>query len=90
VSEPVIGGAGAALEIVDLARPPDDPVAVVAANVFHRTVTFGPFQPAQPAGGIQGRLLVNGRTRTSALAPAAEELAGRVGAAARLLGAIRS
>jgi 2-keto-4-pentenoate hydratase len=81
-----IAGVGAALEIVDLAGPPDDPVSVVAANVFHRAVAFGPFQPASPVGGILGRLLVNGRTR--ALAPAAGELAGRVCAAARLLGAM--
>jgi 2-keto-4-pentenoate hydratase len=83
-----IAGVGVALEIVDLARPPDDPVSVVAANVFHRAVAFGPFQPARPADGIRGRLLVNGRTRASAPVPAADELAGRVQAAARLLGAM--
>jgi 2-keto-4-pentenoate hydratase len=83
-----IAGVGVALEIVDLARPPDDPVSVVAANIFHRAVAFGPFQPARPAGGIRGRLLVNGRTRASAAVPPADELAGRVQAAARLLGAM--
>ena len=79
-------GVGVALEIVDLARPPDDPVAVVAANVFHRAVAFGPFRPAQPAGGIRGRLLVNGQPRASAAT--ADDLAGRLAAAARLLGAM--
>jgi 2-keto-4-pentenoate hydratase len=83
-----IAGVGVALEIVDLARPPDDPESVVAANIFHRAVAFGPFQPARPAGKIRGRLLVNGRTRASASAPPADELTGRIKAAARLLGAM--
>jgi 2-keto-4-pentenoate hydratase len=44
-----IAGVGVALEIVDLARPPDDPMSVVAANVFHRAVAFAPV-PASPPG----------------------------------------
>jgi hypothetical protein len=31
-----ITGFGAALEIVDLGSPPDDPVTIVTTNVFHR------------------------------------------------------
>ena len=81
-----IAGIGVALEIVDLARPPDDPVSVVAANVFHRAVAFSPFQPTPPAGRIQGRLIVNSRVQASAWV--ADNIADRVGAAARLLGAM--
>jgi hypothetical protein len=54
--------------------------------VFHRAVAFDRSGRPQPAGGIHGRLLVNGRTRASAPVPAAGELADRVGAAAQLLG----
>ena len=40
-----ITGVGVALELVDLAGPPGGPEAVVAANIFHRAVAFGPFRP---------------------------------------------
>ena len=81
-----ITGVGVALEIVDLTRPPDDPVSVVAANVFHRAVAFSPFQPTSPAARIQGRLIVNSRVEASA--PVAADVIDRVGAVARLLGAM--
>jgi len=58
----------------------------VAANVFHRVATFGPFQPTRPAAGIQGRLIVNGRLEASG--PTAADVIDRIGAAARLLGAM--
>jgi hypothetical protein len=39
---------GVALEIVDLASLPGEPESVIAANVFHRAVCFGPSWPAEP------------------------------------------
>jgi 2-keto-4-pentenoate hydratase len=79
-----IAGYGVALEIVDLGGP-DDPVSVVATNVFHRGVAFGPFRPTLPEG-IDGRLVVNGHVQASSAA--ASDPADRVRAAARLLGAM--
>jgi 2-keto-4-pentenoate hydratase len=81
-----IEGFGAALEINDLARPPHDPESIVAANVFHRAVAFGPFRPTRPCGVIEARLVINGRVAASAVA--ANDLADRVRAAARVLGAM--
>jgi 2-keto-4-pentenoate hydratase len=83
---PVIAGVAAALELVDLARPPDDPVSVVAGNVFHLAVAFGPFQPPPALEGVRAGLVVNGRLLASA--PVAGDVAGRVGAAGRLLRAM--
>src|SRR4051794_11012176 len=37
-----IGGFGAALELVDLDAPHDDPQSIVADNVFHRAFVLGP------------------------------------------------
>jgi 2-keto-4-pentenoate hydratase len=81
-----IAGFGVALEICDLGGPPSDPEAVVATNVFHRAVAFGPFGPGPPVEGLEGRLVVNGRVQASAAAPG--DLGDRVTAAARLLGAM--
>jgi hypothetical protein len=57
-----IGADGAALELVDR-RPPEGAEAIVATNVLHRAVAFGPALPAFPAGAIEGRLIVNGQQR---------------------------
>jgi 2-keto-4-pentenoate hydratase len=80
-----IAGYGAALEIVDLRGADGGAEAVIAGNVFHRAVAFGAFESAMPEGA-HGRLVVNGQVRASAPAPA--EVADRVCAAARLLGAV--
>jgi 2-keto-4-pentenoate hydratase len=84
-ADPALGAVGVALELVDLDGPPDGPEAVVAANIFHRAVAFGPFRPPPLPPGVQGRLLVNGRVAGSA--PVAADVAGRLGAAARVLAA---
>jgi 2-keto-4-pentenoate hydratase len=81
-----ITGVAVALELVDLAGPADDPVSVVAANVYHRAVAFGRSRPAPLPAGIQGRLLVDGRVIEAAPVPAG--VTDRVGAAARLLAAM--
>ena len=74
----------AAVEIVDLSYPPDDPESAVAQNVFHRAVAFGPWQPAPLASRSQGTLVVNGEVR--ATAPADDDYGPKVAALARLLG----
>jgi 2-keto-4-pentenoate hydratase len=81
-----VTGFGAALELVDLGAPPDDPEGIVAANVFHRAFALGPARPALPAGGVEARLIVNGELRASAKAP--EDFGDRVHAVASLLGAM--
>jgi 2-keto-4-pentenoate hydratase len=79
-------GYGVSLEIVDLARLADEPESVVATNVFHRAVAFGPMLPELPRDGLAGRLLVRGRVRASG--HAAHDVAEKVSSAARLLAAV--
>ena len=82
-----IAGFGAALELVDLASPPDDPQSIVAANVFHRAFTLGPLSRSLPAGSsINGRLIVNGCVRGEAVA--APDFTELVRSVAMLLGAM--
>jgi 2-keto-4-pentenoate hydratase len=81
-----IAGYGVALEIVDLAALPGEPETVVAANVFHRAVAFGPLLPKLAGDEVVGQLSASGGTR--AAARAANDLVERISAAARLLGAV--
>jgi 2-keto-4-pentenoate hydratase len=81
-----IDGFGAALEIVDLAVPDDDPQAIVAANVFHRAFALGGLERSLPGRDLEGRLLVNGQVR--ARDKAAQDVAEAVRSAATLLAAI--
>jgi 2-keto-4-pentenoate hydratase len=76
----------AALELVDLAEPPVEPEAIVAANVFHRAIVLSSGVEALPLAGVEGRLIVNGEVRASAPAPA--DVADRVLVVARLLDAM--
>ena len=80
-----VTGFGAALELVDLGGPADDPEAVVAANVFHRAFVLGPSHPELPVG-LEAALIVNGELRASASAP--EDFSDSVYAVARALGAL--
>ena len=82
-----IGGYGAALEVVDLASPPDDPETIVAANVFHRAFVLGRLDRGFPLDGeLNGQLIVNGEVRGEAAA--SRDLAESVRAVAALLGAM--
>jgi 2-keto-4-pentenoate hydratase len=82
-----IAGFGAALELVDLGSPPDDPQSIVAANVFHRAFRLGPLDRSLPVGGrINGRLVVNGRVRGAAVA--SPDFGDLVRSVAVLLGAM--
>jgi 2-keto-4-pentenoate hydratase len=78
---------GGALELVDLAGAQDGPEAVIAGNVFHRAVAFGPCQPQLPADRLVVRVLVNGEVR--AAARATDDLAARLCGAARVLDAVQ-
>lgn len=81
-----IDGFGAALELVDLGAPPDDPHSIVAENVFHRAFSLGPLDRSPPAGGVEGRLIVNGAVRASATA--SPDFVELVRSVAALLGAV--
>src|SRR3954454_967568 len=61
-----VAGLAVALEIVDTGRPPDSLEAIVAGNVFHRAVAFGPTVPDARPEGLQARLLVGGDVREAA------------------------
>ena len=78
---------GGALELVDLGNAGDGPEAVIAGNTFHRAVRFGPSRPQLPAEALEVRVLVNGEF--CAAAPAPDDCAGRLAAAARLLDAVQ-
>lgn len=80
-----IGAYMPALEIVDLRRLAGEPDAVVAANIFHCGVAFGPAVPS-PTGDVHGSLVVNGKVEASAAGP--DDLTGRIAAAARILAAV--
>ncbi len=79
-----ITGYAVALEIVDLAGD-ESPEEVVAGNDYHRAVAFGPFVETRPPA-LDGALVVNGERR--AAAPAPGDIAARVAAVARVLGAV--
>lgn len=85
VAQDAVSGFGAALELVDLGRPANDPEAVVATNVFHRAFVLGPSQRELPVG-LEAALIVNGELRASASAP--EDFSDSVYAVARALGAL--
>jgi 2-keto-4-pentenoate hydratase len=80
-----ITGATVALEIVDVSRPPDHLVGVVAQNAFHRAFVLGPTRAVDPSG-LEAHLAINGELRASATA--AEDHSDVVRAVARLLGAV--
>ena len=78
-----IAAYAAALELVDLGNATDGPEAVIATNIFHRAVAFGPVRRGMPESGVDGRLIVGGTIRASA--PVSIDFAARLCAAARVL-----
>ena len=76
---------GVALEIVDLGRPTDDAPSIVAENVFHRAVAFGPWHSMLPPRADVW-MFVNGDVHGGATA--SDDIADRVPAAARILAAM--
>ena len=59
-TEAALVGLGAAIELVDIDGPFDDVERIVAGNVFHRAVLFGPTHPGTTPAGITARVLRNG------------------------------
>jgi hypothetical protein len=51
---------GAALELVAIARPPDDFESIVAGNVWHRGVAFGPLRREPPPELVGAEVRING------------------------------
>jgi 2-keto-4-pentenoate hydratase len=51
---------GAALELVDITRPPHDFERIVAGNVWHRGVAFGPLRPEPPPDVVEAEIRING------------------------------
>jgi 2-keto-4-pentenoate hydratase len=81
-----VAGLAVGLELVDVARPPDGMEGIVAANVFHRAVGFGPSRPVERADGARARMLVNGELREEAAVEA--DPARTLPAVARVLDAV--
>jgi 2-keto-4-pentenoate hydratase len=81
-----IAGLAVALEVVDVGRPPDGAEALVAANVLHRAVAFGPTRRGAAVPPGRARLLIGGDVREDA--PVRGDPATVVAAAARLLEAV--
>jgi hypothetical protein len=58
-----VAGLGSAIELVDIDRPFDDVEAIVAGNIFHRAVSFGPVTPAGDGSWLRdvvARIVRNG------------------------------
>jgi 2-keto-4-pentenoate hydratase len=81
-----VAGLGVALELVDVARPPDALEDIVAANVFHRAVVLGPMRPGPLPSGALARAIVDGEEREITVPAADPERVVRD--AARLLAAV--
>jgi 2-keto-4-pentenoate hydratase len=56
---------GAALELVDVARPPHDFESIVAGNVWHRAFALGPLRPEPPPEFVRAHVLINGEVADS-------------------------
>jgi 2-keto-4-pentenoate hydratase len=49
-----IGALGPAIELADIDHPPDDVETILAGNIFHRNVVFGPRDRTRAGGRIEG------------------------------------
>ncbi len=81
-----IAGYRVALELVNLAPALTDARAVVATNVFHRAVIFGARRRRLGEGSVRATARVNAEER--ATGELMTDVAGRLLAAARVLGAV--
>ena len=80
-----IGGLSAAIELADVSPPPEDPRAILAGNIFQRHVVLGPVDATRAtAGGIGGRVVVDGAEHSVSDDPAA--ITGEVVEVVRLTG----
>jgi 2-keto-4-pentenoate hydratase len=83
---------GPALEVVDMPSPPEDVETVVAENIFHRCVVFGPTRQDAAVSGAEVSLRVGGEERergevTTDLAETIRVVADLLGAAGERLAA---
>jgi 2-keto-4-pentenoate hydratase len=76
---------GPAIEIVDIPSPPEDVETVVAGNVFHRGVVFGPRRQDAAVSGLEAVLSVDGDERERG--EVSTDLADTIRLVADLLGA---
>jgi hypothetical protein len=79
-----IAGYGVALEVVDLAPRGGEPDSIVASNIFHSAVCFGPWWTAEPVVATV-RLCIDGEERGRDRWP--QDLRERIRQAAELLAA---
>jgi 2-keto-4-pentenoate hydratase len=77
---------GAALELVDVVRPPHDFETIVARNIWHRGVAFGPLSGDAPPERFVARVLVDGSVR--AFTESTVDIDGTLAIAERLLAAV--
>jgi 2-oxo-3-hexenedioate decarboxylase len=76
---------GVAIELVDVARPPFEPKAIIAENVFHRAAVIGPARAGGLAAAACARLWIDGELRE--LAPVTTDVPATIGHVAGLLAA---
>jgi 2-keto-4-pentenoate hydratase len=55
-----VAGLGAALEVVDIDKGFDDLAAILAEDIFHAAVAFGPRNEARDLAGLTARITRNG------------------------------
>jgi 2-oxo-hept-3-ene-1,7-dioate hydratase len=55
-----IGALGAAFELADIDFPPDDPEAILAANVYQRSVVLGPPRAGASLDGVEAAVFRGG------------------------------
>jgi 2-keto-4-pentenoate hydratase len=72
---------GAAIELVDVARPPHDCEGIVAGNVWHRGFALGPLRPERPPELVEASVRVNGVVADSSLARLESEEGPRIASA---------
>jgi 2-keto-4-pentenoate hydratase len=73
-----VGALGAAIELADIDKPPEDIEEVMAGNIFHRAVILGDPDPARSGAvvdGLMARVAVDGEPVASV--DDVEELTGR-------------
>jgi 2-keto-4-pentenoate hydratase len=61
--EAVVRGFRAALELVDLSSADEEADLIVAENVFHRAVAFGPLCPLPLPENVRGSIAIDGAVR---------------------------
>jgi 2-keto-4-pentenoate hydratase len=81
-----VAGLAVGLEIVDVARPPDDLEGIIAANVAHRACVVGPTRRRPPRAPGAARIWINGAVRQSARPP--EDYGDTLSALVRVLAAV--